>query len=203
VAASKRTQRREEILEAALAIADRDGLEGLTMRKLCADLGVSAPILYRHFADKASIVEALVIRLMGDDPLGEPGAFPPRKWVQRVFVTMHRELTAHAGLMSLLSTEGPMLDSGLQVTESVLEALARLGLDAPTRGRAFQVLMGYTLGSVVMARGTDVGGAQVAEALKRHPRMLESAIHLDVRNPGNFEGGLQVLLSTLLPEDDS
>ena len=39
---------RERVLTAAVALADRDGIEGLSMRKLGQELGVEAMALYRH-----------------------------------------------------------------------------------------------------------------------------------------------------------
>ena len=62
-----RAARREQILDIALKIADRDGFDGLTMRKLSAELGVSAPIVYRHFEDKAAIIDATNLALTRGD----------------------------------------------------------------------------------------------------------------------------------------
>lgn len=47
----------ERIREAALAIIDESGLDGLSMRKLAASLGVSAPSLYFHYATKDELVD--------------------------------------------------------------------------------------------------------------------------------------------------
>lgn len=53
------TPRRREILEAALALVERGGLEALTMRALADSLGMRAPSLYKHFPDKASLEAGL------------------------------------------------------------------------------------------------------------------------------------------------
>jgi TetR/AcrR family transcriptional regulator, tetracycline repressor protein len=49
----------QSVLRLALAIADREGLKAVTMRRLAADLGVTPMSLYRHFADK----DALLVRI--------------------------------------------------------------------------------------------------------------------------------------------
>jgi TetR/AcrR family transcriptional regulator, tetracycline repressor protein len=49
----------EAVLRLTLAIADREGLRAVTMRRLAADLGVTPMSLYRHFADK----DALLVRV--------------------------------------------------------------------------------------------------------------------------------------------
>jgi AcrR family transcriptional regulator len=54
---SENTQRRqpltrERVFRAAVALADRDGLDSLTMRRLGGELGVEAMALYKHVANK-------------------------------------------------------------------------------------------------------------------------------------------------------
>ena len=51
---------RDAILQAALAVADREGLAGLTLRKIAAELGASPMGVYRHFHNKAEILGELV-----------------------------------------------------------------------------------------------------------------------------------------------
>jgi len=52
--------RREQIAEAALDIVSKDGVGGLTVRKVAKRIGLSAPALYRHYASKADIILAAV-----------------------------------------------------------------------------------------------------------------------------------------------
>jgi len=51
--------RRREIVAAARGLLERDGPEALTMRRLAAELGIRAPSLYKHFADKAAVEREL------------------------------------------------------------------------------------------------------------------------------------------------
>jgi AcrR family transcriptional regulator len=59
-----RTQRkplsRDRVLQAAVDLADRDGIDALTMRNLAADLGVEAMSLYHHVANKEAILDGVV-----------------------------------------------------------------------------------------------------------------------------------------------
>lgn len=50
---------RERIVEAAWAVADELGLEGLSLREIAARVGMRAPSLYSYFPHKASILDAL------------------------------------------------------------------------------------------------------------------------------------------------
>src|ERR671913_1418036 len=51
---------KERVLDAAMALADGGGIEGLTMRKLGQALGVEAMALYYHFANKERVIDGIV-----------------------------------------------------------------------------------------------------------------------------------------------
>jgi len=51
---------RDRIFSAAKVVLDREGILGLTIRKVAARAGVSPMAMYRHFADKDALLNALV-----------------------------------------------------------------------------------------------------------------------------------------------
>lgn len=51
---------RERVLATAVGLADREGLKGLTMRALAAELGVEAMSLYHHVANKEALLDGVV-----------------------------------------------------------------------------------------------------------------------------------------------
>ena len=55
----------EAIASAAVDLADREGIEGLTMRSLARHLGVEAMSLYHHFVGKDALLDAMVDRVYG------------------------------------------------------------------------------------------------------------------------------------------
>ena len=71
---------RDRILAAAIALADRDGIDALTMRNLGSELDVEAMSLYNHIANKDdllngvvdSLVAEMVARVAELDPVEEP-----------------------------------------------------------------------------------------------------------------------------------
>lgn len=69
--------RREEILDAAERLLERDGRGALTMRALAEDLGIRAPSLYKHLAGKDELeagLQARALRSMGEALAGaDPG----------------------------------------------------------------------------------------------------------------------------------
>src|SRR5215469_8858987 len=68
---SRSTLTRDRIVDAALDVIDRAGLDGLSMRKLGAALGVEAMALYHHVGSKERLLEAVVERLMSELDPGE------------------------------------------------------------------------------------------------------------------------------------
>ena len=54
------TPRAREIVAAARAILEEDGLEALTMRRIAERLGIRAPSLYKHFPDKEALEAAII-----------------------------------------------------------------------------------------------------------------------------------------------
>jgi TetR/AcrR family tetracycline transcriptional repressor len=66
VAAPRRPLNRERVVDAALDLADRDGLEALTMRRLAGDLGVDPMAIYNHVDGKDALLDALAARLWSE-----------------------------------------------------------------------------------------------------------------------------------------
>lgn len=84
----------DRVLETALRIADRDGLETLSMRNLAAELGVKAMSLYNHVANKDAIIDGIVDWVVTEIEL------PPRStdWktaMRRRAHSAHRVLLQH------------------------------------------------------------------------------------------------------------
>ena len=67
---------RARVLRAAVDVADRGGIESLSMRKLGQELGVDAMALYRHVRDKDDLLDGVVEVVVGEIERPQPGA----KW---------------------------------------------------------------------------------------------------------------------------
>src|SRR3954453_19076053 len=82
----------EQILAVAVAIADREGLTAVSMRRLARELSVTAMALYRHFEDKDRLLDAMAERMVGEARFEDD---PQSAWDDRF-------RTVLAGLVSLL-----------------------------------------------------------------------------------------------------
>ena len=64
---------KERVLRAAVELADRGGIEALSMRKLGQELGVEAMALYRHVRNKDDILDGAIDAVVGEIELPGPG----------------------------------------------------------------------------------------------------------------------------------
>lgn len=63
---SKREQRQEEILDAALLLVQQEGIEALTMSRLSQLSGYSRPAIYQYFSSREEILGELLLNDMAD-----------------------------------------------------------------------------------------------------------------------------------------
>ncbi|MCU1456867.1 MAG: putative transcriptional regulator, TetR family [Actinomycetia bacterium] len=102
--------RATEIIAAARAVYEHDGPDALTMRRLGEELGIRAPSLYKHFADKQAVETALI-----EQSLAEVGAVchrvvqktQPGERVAALLRTYREYCVAHPNLYRL-ATSGPI-----------------------------------------------------------------------------------------------
>ncbi|WP_448608940.1 TetR/AcrR family transcriptional regulator C-terminal domain-containing protein [Geodermatophilus sp. URMC 60] len=83
---------RDRVLRAAVALADEDGIDALSMRSLAQRIGVVPMALYKHVANKEELLDGMVDVVVGDIDLPTPGA----DWKAAV---RERVLSARASLL--------------------------------------------------------------------------------------------------------
>ncbi|MEU4192091.1 TetR/AcrR family transcriptional regulator C-terminal domain-containing protein [Kribbella sp. NPDC026611] len=82
------------IVDEAVALLDAEGLEGVTLRKLAARLGVQAPTLYWHLPNKSALVTAIAEAIVPDPT--PPGPEQPwQEWLTDFAVRLRAALLAH------------------------------------------------------------------------------------------------------------
>jgi len=138
------------ILRTSLEIIDRDGLAGLTVRKLAEQLGVSAMAIYRHYQSKAEIERQLVDLVVGDYDVTSHDEADWREWLYATYANMRSALCAHPGVMPLLDNASYQGGKALAVMDRVLFELNRAGLTPEQSAVLFHTLMANMIGSVVL-----------------------------------------------------
>jgi AcrR family transcriptional regulator len=124
----KRPLTRELIVDAALALLERDGLQGLSMRRLAQELGSGAASLYWHVGDKEELLGLLLDRIVGDQPVPAPD---PKHWqgtVKELARAARRHLASRRDAAQLSLGRVPTGPNSLPVLERNLAVLAASGL---------------------------------------------------------------------------
>lgn len=132
---------RDKIVAAAIAVADDDGLEALSMRVLARELGVATMSLYRHIASREELLSLMVDASFAEQP---PPCSPDEDWRARLETLARAAWQGygrHPWLAQAVSMTRPeATKNGMRHTEAVLAALRPLGLaeaDALQSGIAF------------------------------------------------------------------
>lgn len=144
----RRPLSRERILKAALAIADKDGVEALSMRNLAAKLSVEAMSLYKHVANKDEVIDGLVeiiLREMEIPPVGTPW----REAMRRRAWSVRHTLLRHPWASALMESRMAPSDARLCYADTVLSILNKAGFPPEVQYRAFGLLDSYVYGFVL------------------------------------------------------
>lgn len=143
---------RERIRTQALAIIDADGLSGLSMRRLAAALGVQAASLYKHYATKDHVLDAVAGAVVAqvDTSAFEAGA--PWADALAAWVRSYRDvLAAHPNLVPYLAQGPGQRDESVRIANAVHGGLVGAGWpprDATLIGAASRhLVLGSTVGS--------------------------------------------------------
>jgi AcrR family transcriptional regulator len=137
---------RGPILDAARRIADEEGVDRLTMRRLAAELGVMPNTLYTYFPHKEALLDALLDDLLAGVEAGDPDAGEWRDGLVRVMDATRRLLLAHPQLASAFIARPGLGPNAARLGEITLELLRRGGLEGERAVESLRVLLVYSLG---------------------------------------------------------
>jgi AcrR family transcriptional regulator len=178
---------REAILDAAIELLDRHGLEGLSMRKLATALGVEAMSLYNHVDGKEALLDGIHERiLLSLDP-------PPpqtRSWqafVRHQALALHRALLAHPHAIPLFATRPAATPAAIERLGLFLEVLERAGFKPFQALSIVQLVAQLVIGHAMWTNGVEVAlvpdhapsNPQIERALEKWDADRELAMGLD------------------------
>jgi AcrR family transcriptional regulator len=209
-AAARAPLSRDQVLRAAVALADEGGIGALSMRKLGQVLGVEAMSLYNHVASKGDLLDGMVDVVFGEIGLppadgGWKPAMRQRAIAVRAVLSRHRWAI---GLMESRRSPGP---ATLRHHDAVLGCLREAGFSVELTAHAYSLLdsyiYGFALQEASLPFGTPEETAQVTREIAdqmpagEYPYLAEMAT-AHVLQPGyqygsEFEVGLDLILDAL------
>lgn len=198
------------IATAAIELADRDGIEALTIRALADHLGTRPMTLYHHVDGKEALLDLMVDRIFAEME-APPEDLEWREAIIRRCRSTREVLVRHAWSVPLLesrTTPGPEL---LRHHEAMLATLDRGGLPLPLMAHAYAILDSFVFGFALEEATLPVQGgegmAEVAEQISAafdpasYPQLVRLTVD-HVMKPGysfgaSFDVGLAIILDGL------
>lgn len=205
---------REEVVSEGLTLLDEVGLEGLTLRRLAARLGVKAPTLYWHVGNKRELLDLIAERIT-EEAYGPRGPIPADQawweWMHERGLALRAALLAHRDAALVVAGNRPS-PATLPAVEAQLASLVEVGFSPRQALLALRSLASYVVGDVLDEQysrrraeesqrscppGADAGRA---EALHRFLGERAPTLAAAMRRPGEspesrFEFGLRALVA--------
>lgn len=201
---------RTEVEEAAIAVLDRAGVTGLTLRAVAHELGTGPMTLYTYVDDRDGL-DALVVDgiLRGVELPAAPGP-DWRADVTTVAEAVWRAVRAHPHAIPLILARRSRSATFLDTAEAILAALARAGLEGPELLAAFRAVTTLATSFAMTELAGPLSAAKerpaaVVERFRslpadRYPRLIEIAgAAASSTAEDEFRRGLTALLDGLAP----
>ncbi|WP_051425765.1 TetR/AcrR family transcriptional regulator C-terminal domain-containing protein [Jiangella gansuensis] len=190
------------IATAALQLGDREGAEAMTMRRIAAELGCDPMALYRHFADRMAMLDAVADLALADVPVPDPAtAWDDR--LRRVADDVRAAALRHPGIAAHVASRPPLGENGRRLAAAMLTALGDAGLPPAEAVRASQALVAYIaagLAMAVRAGSRDDRWHQASTVLEALPSAPPGAELFTVGSEEQYRYGVRLLVAGIRAE---
>ena len=167
------------MLHAAVALAARDGIESLTMRKLADELGAGAMSLYHYVPNKEELLDGMVDIVFGEIELPSTDV-DWRTAMRRRAISTREVLNRHrwaVGLMESRATPGP---ASLRLHDAVLGCLRKAGFSIELTIQAYSVQDAYIYGFALQEKNlpfesAEEGAAVAEEQVREFAELADGA----------------------------
>jgi AcrR family transcriptional regulator len=199
---------RDRVLSAAVELADRDGIDALSMRRLAKELGVEAMSLYNHVKNKDEILAGIIDLALAEIDL--PEADGDWKAAMRQSAISAKDVFLRhswvSGLMYARQSGGP---ASMRRGEWMLATLREAGFSADVTYHAYHVLNAYLQGVTSQHLAIPHKGDELAKMardfMKEIPQdefpytieHIEQHLEPADDHKGGFELGLDLILEGL------
>ena len=136
---------RERVLQTAVELADRGGIEALSMRKLGQELGVEAMALYYHFASKDRVLDGIVDIVHAEVELPAPGEDWKTAMRRRAF-SLRDALARHRWSIGMMESRAHPGPASLRHHDAVIGSLLGGGFDMAMAAHAYALIDAYVYG---------------------------------------------------------
>lgn len=199
---------REQIVEAATRLADAEGLDALSMRRLGKELGSGATSLYWHIRNKDQLQDLMLDALIGEVSAEVAPWEGWRNGLTEMARALRRVLIRHRNIAPLLGERPTLGPHALDAADKVMGILRDAGFDVRATSLASGALINYASGFALFESRSPGGAADSPERkemdaaimayfralpAERYPNLLAVASQ-DITEDEQFEYGLERIL---------
>ncbi len=213
----RRTRRagltRETVLRAALQIADAEGIDALSFRRLAAHFDVTPMALYRYVASKEALLDGLGDLVLAELELPETAKGDWRGQLVAVARSFRACLLAHPAAVAIFLTRPLVTPAATRAADALLGLLRRGGFAPEQAALLYQLLARFLFALVSLEVASGAGGSEderrrrmrvariALESLPvdEYPYLVEAAPYLTAQREPDaaFEAGLELLVAGL------
>lgn len=207
-AEDRRPLTRARVLAEAVALADEEGLDAVTMRRLGRRLGVEAMSLYNHVANKVDLLDGMADVVSADFAVPAHGE-DWRRALRRTARSAHDVLTRHPWAGALLESRSNPGPARLRYLDGVVGIMVDSGFPIRLAYQAFLTLDSYIYGFALQEASAPAAPEQAADAARafvdalpdgeyRHlVSMAEVVMDPDYDRSTDFDAGLSMILDAI------
>jgi AcrR family transcriptional regulator len=195
---------RDEIVSAAIAVADAEGPEAISMRRIARELRAGAMSLYYHVGSKEDLVDAMLEAMEAEVDVPDPSG----DWRADLRVFAHSQRAAllrHPWIMDFIGHRPPSGPNDARQFERMLALIDQTGLDAVPTMRILMTLASFVMGAVVREHQEERGQRAEELADADTPEEELAAEHARVgdwfRKSGKYPHILRIMESGIDPDD--
>jgi AcrR family transcriptional regulator len=212
--ARKQRLSRDTIVDAALKVVDAEGLDGLSMRRVGAELETGAASLYWHVRNREELLHLMLDRVAAEIELPEADPSNWQEQVKELAREMLKRMLAHRDLAKATLGRIPLGPHTMRVAEWLHGLLRAAGLPDKTVALSVDLFSLYVgaiateeSGEFPSPTGEDVDMESVVEMYRSYVKSLPPAafphtlaiadLMFDFDQNDRFEFGLDVLVAGL------
>lgn len=194
---------RDLIVDVYLRLAEAEGTDNVTLRRLGAELGADATAVYRHFRDKDEILAAAADRLLGQVTADLEVSGGWRERLRALLLALRSVYLVHPRALLALQLSPPSLENGFGNVERCIALLREAGIPEGEVPIAYEALETYVIGATVFdARATDKSLARWRAVYgelpaDRFPNLVATARSLYLDIDAAFRYGLDLMLDAI------
>lgn len=171
----------DAVVDAAVALADRDGYASVSIRAVAAELGLRPMSLYTYIPSKDALTVLMVDTVAGEDaPI--PGELPPRERMAVIARRIRAEITAHPWLLEVPPWRLVLGPGSMRRYELQLAAIEDIGLSDVAMDRVIAVLSEFATGNARVAVAAIDAARQLSDEQwwEVHGPMFAAAVPPDL-----------------------